>query len=805
MNNRSEIIKWSRTLIELHAEHNCDLEVRVVKKSPDGRSIGNVKRFKDPELLADFVREQSKDLTANIYTTLNPTSARQHGAASDAFVEAYLWLPVDCDPIRLDKDGNPLEDQKVGTTDAELNSAIEASKRIEHAIFVSTQKPDTENSGIYPTVKATSGNGTHLLYRIQDWGDVKEASMLVKSILEKLHNLFKEHDKLKLLNTDIDRVVYNPARIWKLYGTQARKGEPSEERTWRQSKISHIGDVIHGEKLTKQNLIDIARNLDRELIKLYKQRDTKTNTNTDYSELEWTRKYAGVDLCTLDVVKAFGEAGLLTEGGMVHTNGEDSQFVAVKCPNESEHSSDTGTRQSVVFLPKGKVFANFHCFHAHCHDLCGAQTAYDMLGEELVRKHCKQISLTDPIEIPKSTEAVQITKPEDREHMPIPIGIEESWLRPLSQVMIEPPPKEKRETLVNGLIKRGEIMTLQAPTKVGKTFQLMHMALAWSHGKEYLGFKAARPLSILFIDPELLQDEGEFRMRWVATNVLLETPAIGQVSYVNLRGKPLMSTPDPWHALTTSLYEILKKQTFDLIIIDSIYQFQGDRDPNASNEVVRMMNQLKTVTEANGKPSVIYVHHFAKGNPAAKTGLDRAAGSYAFNAAADSIVVVSPHQEKDHYCIEFFLRHHKSPASIVAKSREDIRILDLVEGLDPNAVDGTWAANISLGESILKIMREEELKHNEYVAIRNADIKFQAKKRLGLSDKKYTDCMAIMVDEENVEKDGFGANLHYKLTPKGRQIARAAEETKLTDMSVEVSNDKDPDEPQSGAIEPITA
>jgi hypothetical protein len=802
MNNRSEIIKWSRTLIELHSEYNSDLEVRVVKKTPDGRTVGNVKRFRDPELLADFVKGQSKDLTANIYTTLNPTSARNNGAASDAFVEAYLWLPVDCDPIRLDDDGNPLKDQKIPTTDKELKSAVEASERIEHAIFVSTQSEDGE--GMYPTVKATSGNGAHLLYRIQDWGDVKEASMLVKSILEKFHKLFIEHNKLKLLQVDIDRVVYNPARIWKLYGTQARKGEPTDTRTWRQSKIDHIGDVIHGRKLTKDNLIQISKNLDKELIRVYKAQ-LPQETKTDYSELEWTRKYAGVDLCSLNVVKAFGEAGLLAESGVVHSTGEDSQFVAVKCPNESEHSSDTGTRQAVVFLPKGKAFANFNCFHSHCCDICGAQTAYDMLGEELVRKHCKQISMTDPIEIPKTPEVSQFDKPEDRELAPKPIGIEESWIRPLSQVMIEPPPKEKRETLVNGLIKRGEIMTLQAPTKVGKTFQLMHMALAWSHGKEYLGFKAARPLSILFIDPELLPDEGEFRLRWVATNVLLESPAIGAVSYVNLRGKPLMSTPDPWHALTSSLHELLKNQTFDLIIIDSIYQFQGERDPNASNEVVRMMNQLKTVTEANGKPSVIYVHHFAKGNPSAKTGLDRAAGSYAFNAAADSIVVISPHQEKEHYTIEFFLRHHKSPSSLVAKTREDIRILDLAEGLDPASIDGTWAANVSLGESILKIMREEELKHNEYVSIRNADIKFQAKKRLGLSDKKYSDCMAIMVDEENVERDGIGANLHYKLTPKGRQIARVAEETKLTDMAVDVSNDKEPEEPPTGQIEPLTA
>ena len=34
-----------------------------------------------------------------------------------------------------------------------------------------------------------------------------------------------------------DATVYNPARVWKLYGTTAKKGDPTEDRPHRKAQI----------------------------------------------------------------------------------------------------------------------------------------------------------------------------------------------------------------------------------------------------------------------------------------------------------------------------------------------------------------------------------------------------------------------------------------------------------------------------------------------------------------------------------------------------------------------------------------
>src|SRR5262249_46151933 len=81
---------------------------------------------------------------------------------------------------------------------------------------------------------ADSGNGYHLLYRVDlqahDGG-------IIEQILKALANRFDD-EKVK-----IDQGVYNPARICKLPGTKARKGDYTETRPHRTAGIL---EVPHG-------------------------------------------------------------------------------------------------------------------------------------------------------------------------------------------------------------------------------------------------------------------------------------------------------------------------------------------------------------------------------------------------------------------------------------------------------------------------------------------------------------------------------------------------------------------------------
>lgn len=144
-------------------------------------------------------------------------------ATSDKNVIAYRWLPIDLDPVRP---------SGISSSDSELREALNLRDTVGDWI--------AENLWFPKPIKAMSGNGSHLLYRLPDLPVNKENQAFVKSTLEGLAQQF---------NTDkvtIDTKVFNPARIWKLYGTTTHKGDElpgSEYREARPHRMSYIEDL----------------------------------------------------------------------------------------------------------------------------------------------------------------------------------------------------------------------------------------------------------------------------------------------------------------------------------------------------------------------------------------------------------------------------------------------------------------------------------------------------------------------------------------------------------------------------------
>jgi putative DNA primase/helicase len=171
------------------------------------------------------------DLTADaegVYFTLNPLHpsllARRYNqvapardTASDADVLGRRWLLVDADPVR--KSG-------ISSTAEEKRRAWQTMRTV-HAWLAGRGWPEP--------VLADSGNGYHLLYRI----DLpKEDGGLVKNVLEGLAARF-DSEAVK-----IDTKVFNPSRIVKLYGTVARKGTSLRERPHRRTGVLAVPEEI---------------------------------------------------------------------------------------------------------------------------------------------------------------------------------------------------------------------------------------------------------------------------------------------------------------------------------------------------------------------------------------------------------------------------------------------------------------------------------------------------------------------------------------------------------------------------------
>lgn len=144
---------------------------------------------------------------------------RKDSTTSDADILSRWWLPVDLDPVRP---------SGVSSTDTEHQAAIERADRI--TAWLSER-------GFPDPVKADSGNGAHLLYRIELPND-EAATALVKSCLSVLDALFS--DRL----VSVDSANFNAARIWKLYGTTSKKGDNTPERPHRKSALLSVPEEI---------------------------------------------------------------------------------------------------------------------------------------------------------------------------------------------------------------------------------------------------------------------------------------------------------------------------------------------------------------------------------------------------------------------------------------------------------------------------------------------------------------------------------------------------------------------------------
>src|SRR5262249_26863737 len=118
----------------------------------------------------------------------------------------------------------PLPDQKVPSTEDEREAAWEV---------LCLCRAELELAGLHGEVVGDSGNGWHLAYPVELANDAA-ARDLHQALLRGLN------DRCGTACVRVDVSTYNASRIWKLYGTLARKGAPSEARPHRRSRLLEV-------------------------------------------------------------------------------------------------------------------------------------------------------------------------------------------------------------------------------------------------------------------------------------------------------------------------------------------------------------------------------------------------------------------------------------------------------------------------------------------------------------------------------------------------------------------------------------
>lgn len=395
-----------------------------------------------------FARSQSEHFERNPSTT------------ADNEIESYRWLFVDLDPVRP---------TGISASDEEVQKA----KLLSFEVLAYLQ-----DLGFAEPVRGMSGNGYHLLYRIDIRND-PEGRRLIERCLKVLSSVF-DTDAVK-----IDTTNSNPSRICKLYGTLAQKGTSTEKRPHRMSGFISIPEDI------KVNGRAVLEQLAGELPEQAEPQQRRQGTGAAYKQQE------------------FDLPDFLSRAGLTYTETASDRskiFRLDHCPFDSSHTNGDA---KIFWYPDGAIA--FKCHHNSCRRykwqdvrLKYEPDAYDQDPEdqridEGYQKHKKQKAEQpepeEPVEKPKKKKPFRKLKTAD--------GLLQKELPDL-KVFVGV--GEELPLLVEGTC------ILSAKPKLGKSWFALALCMAVAKGEDFLGYKTQQA-STLYLDLETDEVLEQKRLR----------------------------------------------------------------------------------------------------------------------------------------------------------------------------------------------------------------------------------------------------------------------------------------------------
>lgn len=188
--------------------------------------------------------------------------------------------------------------------------------------------------------------------------------------------------------------------------------------------------------------------------------------------------------------------------------------------------------------------------------------------------------------------------------------------------------------LIHGVLRLGHKMLFAAPSKAGKSFGLMQLAIAIAEGQKWNGFQCEQG-RVLYVNLEIDPNSAKKRLVDIYKALKLDHNNVDKIDMWNLRGKTA-----PMDKLTPKLIRRAQDGHYSAIIIDPIYKVLTG-DENSASDMAKFVNQFDKIATELGA-SIIYAHHFSKGAQGGKSSMERSSGSGVFSRDPDSILTATP-------------------------------------------------------------------------------------------------------------------------------------------------------------------
>jgi P4 family phage/plasmid primase-like protien len=196
------------------------------------------------------------------FDDLNLLATTANAASERGALGVYV-LPNRLNPALFARSPNRLSRGITATKDSDIteHTYLLVDIDADRPAGISASQDEKEAAGavlrrVYSTLRTEgwpdpiigdSGNGAHLIYRVE----LAPSDPLIRRVYAALSLFFDTPE------ATIDQKVYNPARIWKLYGTVVRKGADTEDRPHRVARSLYIPESLR--RVTKARLTAFAK------------------------------------------------------------------------------------------------------------------------------------------------------------------------------------------------------------------------------------------------------------------------------------------------------------------------------------------------------------------------------------------------------------------------------------------------------------------------------------------------------------------------------------------------------------------
>lgn len=198
----------------------------------------------------------------------------------------------------------------------------------------------------------------------------------------------------------------------------------------------------------------------------------------------------------------------------------------------------------------------------------------------------------------------------------------------------------QREPVLDGLLRRGEVLNFNSHPKVGKSWIVYDLALAVARGELWLDKYETLRGRVLLIDNELHREELVYRIGCVAVAAGIDPDTIEDIDVLSLRGRLL-----DYAGLRKNLADCLLAAGYVLVIVDAHYRMLPDGiSENGNAEMTAVYNAIDSLAAVSNAAWWLN-HHTTKGNQSDKEITDVGAGAGAQSRAADTHLVLRPHKE----------------------------------------------------------------------------------------------------------------------------------------------------------------